>query len=109
MGAEEERRAVGRRLDPRVEVSERVLLDVEAEIAEVPRHDCGDGVLASGRRRDRGEFEEKLGDAAHTARRSPDRERARSRAAPTKPRNSGAERVGRDLNSGWNWLATNHG
>ena len=30
-------------------------------------------------------------------------------AAPTKSRNSGAGRVGRDLNSGWNWLATNHG
>ena len=55
------------------------------------------------------ELEKKVGDAAHTARRSPDRLRARSSAAPTKPRNSGAERVGRDLNSGWNWLATNHG
>ena len=35
--------------------------------------------------------------------------RARSSAAPTKPWKSGAGRVGRDLNSGWNWLATNHG
>ena len=34
---------------------------------------------------------------------------ARTRAAPTKSRKSGAGRVGRDLNSGWNWLATNQG
>src|ERR671934_138051 len=34
---------------------------------------------------------------------------ARSRAAPTKSRKSGPGRVGRDLNSGWNWLATNQG
>ena len=40
---------------------------------------------------------------------SPERLRARSRAAPTNSRKSGAGRVGRDLNSGWNWLATNHG
>src|SRR5205807_8110454 len=30
-------------------------------------------------------------------------------AAPTNSRKSGAGRVGRDLNSGWNWLATNQG
>ena len=29
--------------------------------------------------------------------------------AATKPSNSGCGRSGRDLNSGWNWLATNHG
>jgi len=40
---------------------------------------------------------------------NPLRERARSSAAPTNSRKSGAGRVGRDLNSGWNWLATNHG
>jgi hypothetical protein len=40
---------------------------------------------------------------------NPARERARSRAAATNSRKSGAGRVGRDLNSGWNWLATNHG
>lgn len=43
------------------------------------------------------------------AARTASRERARSRAAPTKSRKSGAGRVGRDLNSGWNWLATNQG
>src|SRR5439155_23265529 len=32
----------------------------------------------------------------------PDRSRARARAAPTNSRKSGAGRVGRDLNSGWN-------
>ena len=37
------------------------------------------------------------------------RERARSCAAATNSRNSGAGLVGRDLNSGWNWLATNQG
>jgi len=40
---------------------------------------------------------------------TPARERARSSAAPTNSRKSGAGLVGRDLNSGWNWLATNHG
>ena len=40
---------------------------------------------------------------------TPERALARSRAAPTKSRKSGAGRTGRDLNSGWNWLATNHG
>ena len=35
--------------------------------------------------------------------------RARSSAAPTNSRKSGAGRVGRDLNSGWNCDATNHG
>jgi len=45
--------------------------------------------------------------AASTA--TAERALARSSAAPTKPRKSGAGRVGRDLNSGWNWLATNHG
>src|SRR5215218_1820763 len=30
-------------------------------------------------------------------------------AAATKPSNSGCGRSGRLLNSGWNWLATNHG
>src|SRR4029453_15296300 len=30
-------------------------------------------------------------------------------AAVTNPSNSGCGRSGRDLNSGWNWLATNHG
>ena len=40
---------------------------------------------------------------------APARSRERSKAAPTKSRKSGAGRVGRDLNSGWNWLATNHG
>ena len=29
--------------------------------------------------------------------------------AATNPSNSGCGRSGRDLNSGWNWLATNHG
>src|SRR6185312_11006035 len=33
----------------------------------------------------------------------------RCAAAPTKSRNSGCGRFGRDLNSGWYWLATNHG
>ena len=37
------------------------------------------------------------------------RARARASAAPTKSRKSGAGRVGRDLNSGWNCDATNHG
>ncbi len=41
--------------------------------------------------------------------RTADRERARSSAAATNSRKSGAGRVGRDLNSGWNWLATNQG
>ena len=30
-------------------------------------------------------------------------------AVATNPWNSGCGRSGRDLNSGWNWLATNHG
>ena len=37
------------------------------------------------------------------------RSRERARAASTNSRNSGAGRVGRDLNSGWNCDATNHG
>ena len=37
------------------------------------------------------------------------RRRARSNAAPTKSRNSGAGRSGRDLNSGWNCEATKNG
>src|SRR6516164_9481519 len=110
MSAEEKRRAVGRRLDRRVEIAEVVFLDRDAEIANVPRDESCDSVLGARGRRNRGQLEEKLGDAAHAvATRSPDRVRARSRAAPTKPRKSGAARVGRDLNSGWNWLATNHG
>ena len=47
--------------------------------------------------------------ARRAAARTPSREPARSSAAPTKSRKSGAGRVGRDLNSGWNWLATNQG
>src|SRR5205085_9565271 len=34
---------------------------------------------------------------------------ARSTAAPTKSRNSGCGRSGRDLNSGWYWEATKNG
>src|SRR3972149_1560964 len=37
------------------------------------------------------------------------RERARSRAAPTNPANSGWGRLGRDRNSGWNWEPTIQG
>ena len=33
----------------------------------------------------------------------------RAAAAVTKPRNSGCGRLGRLLNSGWNWPATNQG
>src|SRR3970040_91820 len=36
-------------------------------------------------------------------------ERARSRAAPTNPANSGWGRLGRDRNSGWNWEPTIQG
>src|SRR5581483_4094442 len=109
MGAEEERRPLRRRLEPRVDVAEVVLARAQAEPAEITDDDVRHRLLLTRRRRDGRELEKELYDVAHAATRSPVRERARSSAAPTKPRKSGAARVGLDLNSGWNWLATNHG
>jgi hypothetical protein len=64
---------------------------------------------ADDRRRDlvRGTRTHKMGYDA--AARTPARARERSSAAAANSRKSGAGRVGRDLNSGWNWLATNQG
>src|SRR5581483_7607245 len=90
----------------------------EPESTQVAQHDVCDAALLAGRAGDRselGEEVERLGHAPilrptrQTATRSPVLIRARSSAAPTKPRKRDAARVGRDLNSGWNWLATNHG
>ena len=48
--------------------------------------------------------------AARARQRAPPSATARARAPrTTNSRKSGAGLVGRDLNSGWNWLATNHG
>ena len=97
-------------------------------------HAVGDRALLARRARDRGELEEqiedlgprrrmlrsmacrrlatrgrRLSDAAVDSRgRGARRARARARRA-TNSRKSGAGRVGRDLNSGWNCDATNHG
>ena len=43
------------------------------------------------------------------ARNSGSRPAATAMDAPTNPSNNGCGRSGRLLNSGWNWLATNHG
>src|SRR5262249_35925304 len=119
-----ERRPVRGRRQARVQVAGTradlragvVLLDVEIEAAEFRHDPVGDRPLLTRRRRHRRQVEEQVervhraamlrqAVAAGTA----CRVCARSRAAPTNSRNSGAGRVGRDLNSGWNWLATNHG
>src|SRR5204863_6675917 len=96
-----------------------VLVRLQAAVAEVPLHAVGDGALLAGRARDRGELAEQVDDVGHDARmlrtdrqaatREPARSRARASAAATNSRKSGAGRVGRDLNSGWNCDATNQG
>ena len=96
-----------------------VFVDRQAEIAQVADDGVRDRALVARRARERRELGEEVDDlgghrailcavyaeAAPTA----DRSRERSSAAPTNSRKSGAGRVGRDLNSGWNWLATNQG
>src|SRR5205823_7023374 len=98
-----------------------VLVGLQPERAEVAEHDVGHRPFLARRAWQGGQLEEqgqrlaldfhaadpKDGRAQATS--SPARDRARSSAAATKPRKSGAGRVGRDLNSGWNWLATNQG
>ena len=120
MGAEEDRRPLAaapgqaaedvphRRADRRAGL---VLVPLEPDVAELREHAVGDGPLLARRARDRAELEEEAEDVAQRAASTATAERAlaRSSAAPTKPRKSGAGRVGRDLNSGWNWLATNQG
>jgi hypothetical protein len=66
--AEEDRHALGRRLEPCVEVSggrpddlaRAVLVDVEPEPAQVARDDVGDGALLARRAAERGQLEEEL-------------------------------------------------
>ena len=119
MRAEKERRPLCGWLEPAVQVSRvpsdlgagAVLVDLEAEAAELLDQAIGDRPLLARRARDRAELEKEAEEVAQRAASTATAERAlaRSSAAPTKPRKSGAGRVGRDLNSGWNWLATNHG
>src|SRR6266511_3395196 len=131
MGAEEKRcpKLVAGR-DARVEIARiradplaRIVFgDVETEAAQVRGDPIGNHALLARRARQSRKLGEEgdelvLGHpailgryavvAAGTA--SPARSRARPSAAPTNSRKSGAGRVGRDLNSGWNWLATNQG
>ena len=70
VGAEEERLAVGGRLERDVEVAHRradlaagaVLVGPQAAIAEVVEHPVGDGALLAGGARESGELEEQLED-----------------------------------------------
>ena len=94
--------------------SAAVLADAETKAAEMRRDGVGDLPLGAGRRRDPGQPDEGVEElpvyaGAHTSSSSSSRSLRRRAAAPTKSRKSGAGRVGRDLNSGWNWEATNQG
>ena len=70
MRAEEERLAVRRRLEARVEIPDRradlgsasVLVDLEAAIPEEPRHAVGDLPLLAGRARHRSQLHEQRDD-----------------------------------------------
>ena len=73
--AEEDRRPGGRRLEPRVQVSDGgadlgarpVLVHVERTVAQVRRDDVGDRPLLTGRARDRRQLGEELEDLGHFA------------------------------------------
>src|SRR5262249_55522975 len=122
--AEEQRRAFARPRQPAVEVSGAgvdpsggvILVHLESQPAELCRDAVGDCSLLAGWARHRSQVEKEV-EHAHRASivfqpvavATPCRPRARAWAAPTNSRNSGAGLVGRDLNSGWNWLATNQG
>ena len=99
-----------------------VLVDLEAERPQVRGDRVRHAALAAGRARDGCKLAEEIDDAPRGDGRhptvlavpavsptEPGRKRPCSTAAPTKSRNSGWGRVGRDVNSGWNWLATNQG
>ena len=123
----------GRRADRR---AAPVLVPLEPDRVELAGDPVGDRTLLAGRARDRAQAREtgrrpatsaaaaprrssyepvptgaRIGGGGRYAAvaRTPERARLRSSAATTNSRKSGAGRVGRDLNSGWNWLATNHG
>ena len=123
----------GRRADRR---AASVLVPFEPDRVELADDPVGDRTLLAGRARDRAQLEKQVDDPRRQLRllhgghptsrsrrgrgsaavrryaavaRTPERARLRSSAATTNSRKSGAGRVGRDLNSGWNWLATNHG
>ncbi len=65
VGAEEERRTFRRRLDPRVDVAERILLGLETETAQITQDDVGDGVLLTRRRGQGSELEEEVDHVGH--------------------------------------------
>ena len=65
VGAEEERRPLGNRLESCIDVAEAVLVGLEAEVAQKPEDDICGGALLAGRRRQRGEFEKEVDRLGH--------------------------------------------
>ncbi len=73
----------------------------------IARSGAGDGLDDIGSRP--GPRREPAGRLVRRATKTGSRPSRTASDAATKPSNSGCGRSGRDLNSGWNWLATNHG
>ena len=101
------RRQAPRAAPPRIDAPNPPRARLRAT-ARCARSGAGDGLDDIGRA---GGCRRRLAGASdRRARRRPARARRGPRCdAATNPSNSGCGRSGRDLNSGWNWLATNHG